>query len=555
MVNFIRKSFKTKMVLIISISIFLSGVGISALILKAQYDSQLAQMKIDGLNIAKITAQNIESISIGSNEEKVQKIVEQLGTSNGIQYIALIDTNMIDVIDSQKEEIGKSFADDESTIETIRDKKESTSFYVDPTGAKVLDIQVPVNFNAGDNKIASLDVGISMNNLYDSIYKSIINSCILTIGLIIVFSIIPVVIINAIVVKPLRDGVKLATSIADKDLSLAISSKSEDEVGSIIHSIEQAKNNLKDIISEAQSSSTEVTSASEILYLSLDNIISKTQHMTGFVDDMNKNVQENIHIINEAHAEIEEIALNSNKTKKISMEVSNFMKDVNQSAEIGKNSIQEIIDTISEIDDSSKNVTSYIIELENETIKIGDIINTITEISEQTNLLALNASIEAARAGEAGKGFAVVADEVKKLAEESGQALRGINELTKNIQNKTQKVVEMVGITTHKICTGVTQSNVAGNNIDKIIKNVDSVQNSVSTISEMTVEQSKSIKNVQEFMDKIISKAKVNSEKSEKMTTDIEEQMSEFEEINTISNELENMAVNLTALVNEFKIY
>jgi len=75
-----------------------------------------------------------------------------------------------------------------------------------------------------------------------------------------------------------------------------------------------------------------------------------------------------------------------------------------------------------------------------------------------------------------------------------------------------------------------------------------------SPISEMTVEQSKSIKNVQEFMDKIISKAKVNSEKSEKMTTDIEEQMSEFEEINTISNELENMAVNLTALVNEFKI-
>ena len=188
-------------------------------------------------------------------------------------------------------------------------------------------------------------------------------------------------------------------------------------------------------------------------------------------------------------------------------------------------------------------------------MKIGDIVNIITEISEQTNLLALNASIEAARAGEAGKGFAVVADEVKKLAEQSGQSLKGIIELTKNIQNKTQKAVEMVTITTDKIGIGVTQSNIAGNNINKIIENVDSVENSISMISEMTVTQSESIKNVQEFMEKIISTAKVNSEKAQEMNADIEEQMSEFEEINSISNELENMSIKLTALVNEFKVF
>ena len=190
-----------------------------------------------------------------------------------------------------------------------------------------------------------------MNNLYDSIYKSIINSCILTIGLIIVFSIIPVVIINAIVVKPLRDGVKLATSIADKDLSLAISSKSEDEVGSIIHSIEQAKNNLKDIISEAQSSSTEVTSASEILYLSLDNIISKTQHMTGFVDDMNKNVQENINTINEANAKYRRNCFKSEKSEKMTTDIEEQMSEF------------EEINTISnELENMAVNLTALVNE-------------------------------------------------------------------------------------------------------------------------------------------------------------------------------------------------
>jgi len=47
---------------------------------------------------------------------------------------------MVDVIDSQKEEIGKSFADDKETIETIKGKEASTSFYIDPIGSNVLDI-------------------------------------------------------------------------------------------------------------------------------------------------------------------------------------------------------------------------------------------------------------------------------------------------------------------------------------------------------------------------------------------------------------------------------
>ena len=60
--------------------------------------------------------------------------------------------------------------------------------------------------------------------------------------------------------------------------------------------------------------------------------------------------------------------------------------------------------------------------------------DTIASISEQTNLLALNAAIEAARAGEQGKGFAVVAEEVKKLAEQSSEAVKSIQETIIEVQ-------------------------------------------------------------------------------------------------------------------------
>ncbi len=83
-----------------------------------------------------------------------------------------------------------------------------------------------------------------------------------------------------------------------------------------------------------------------------------------------------------------------------------------------------------------------ILRLSDRSSEIGRIVETITGISSQTNLLALNAAIEAARAGEQGKGFAVVAEEIRKLAMQSQQASRDIEELIGEVLGDTRQAVE-----------------------------------------------------------------------------------------------------------------
>lgn len=152
---------------------------------------------------------------------------------------------------------------------------------------------------------------------------------------------------------------------------------------------------------------------------------------------------------------------------------------------------------LNDLDEINKQTTDAVDEIARQTdqtnesaAKIQEVTSLISSIAEETNLLSLNASIEAARAGEAGRGFAVVAEEIGKLAEQSNQSAKQIEDIIaqlvadssrsvrtmETVREITSRQSEDIGKTNEafgKITEGIAASNACVSNISNQMRDMD----------------------------------------------------------------------------------
>jgi methyl-accepting chemotaxis protein len=246
---------------------------------------------------------------------------------------------------------------------------------------------------------------------------------------------------------------RIATSIAEGDLSIAINTKSSDR-GSLLTEMKQMRNSLVDIVSQVRRGTHTITTASREIAAGNTDLSSRTELQAS-------SLEKTASAMEELTSTVKQNADNAREANQLAATASDVARK-------GGEVVSQVVGTMGEINSSAS--------------KIADIIGVIDGIAFQTNILALNAAVEAARAGEQGRGFAVVASEVRNLAQRSAAAAKEIKTL--------------IGDSVEKIGRGSKLVGEAGVTMEEVVDSVKRVTDIMSDIAAASAEQSAGIEQV-----------------------------------------------------------
>lgn len=356
-------------------------------------------------------------------------------------------------------------------------------------------------------------------------------------------------------IKRLKLTVRILNAISQGDLTSEVPSvKSKDEVGQLLASLGDMLQHLKALIVKVSEASDFVSQASQHLALSTEQTTKAAEQISNEMQLAALGADRQKASLDSASVSINEIATGMKQTAAVIQDMAEFSIKVNQNANAGKQIVKETVNQMQLINDTVEQTAHVIEQLDYKSSQINQIVTIITELANQTHLLALNAAIEAARAGEHGAGFSVVAQEVRKLADQSLASTEQIRTLIEVLQQEAEQAVTSMNQGTIIVQQGmsyVTQSGAVFNDIVGAIGDLSEQSQEISAIVEEVHANTDEMVHVMDQISVITVEA---SNRSQIVTTEIEEQTSSMEEVSAAAAQLGNMSTELQQLIERFKL-
>jgi methyl-accepting chemotaxis protein len=575
------KSIRSKLILVYSLVfvIVFTSILSASLILSKSNLSEMAtynlQNKISGdLNsIKKIINDNYGTLQYsngdllkenGESLYQESQLIDKMGEELDIVITIFkkegddfqrITTNIID--DNGKRAVGTMLGKDSAAYDPIMNqiKYEGEANIL---GYDYLTVYEPIV--KGNDTIGIIFVGVSKARVNEIINKSLRNySTLLTLLLVtmLVIAIIITILIANNITKPMNDLSKVASTLAQGDLTLSPNIKllsDKTEIGQFANQFNNMRIELQSLIGKIKLISDNMYNSSEQLAMTSDTIANSSIEASKNVEEISKGATDQAQNTENGTEQVVVLGTIVDDNSKLLIKAKDTVGTLSAISNEGQRTIGALSKTTEENLEVGNYIQSQFKLMENSSNKIASASELILSIADQTNLLALNAAIEAARAGDAGKGFAVVADEVRKLAESSRESSEEIGAIIKELIENTRNASDLIQKSSDhllKQSEAVTHTEKAFNNIYTVLGELEDNILSVDVSSKEMIANKERILDV---MQNLAAIAEENAASSEEVSSTVHEIMDAIKSIAKSSKSLSSISKDLQEQTAKFTV-
>ncbi len=369
--------------------------------------------------------------------------------------------------------------------------------------------------------------GMNMVALQADMHRSEVASAGYAIGILAVLSITIGFFIKTIT-SPIKRTVRAMQTLSkgEGDLTQRLPEEGSKELVLLSRYFNQFVASVQGIMLSISDAGSQVSSAANQLSNSVHHIDDSLNQQQSDVDMLATAMTEML-------ATVEEVAARTVEANDASRLAA---QEANHSHKIIDKNVQEANELAEQIQSASQVVQKLASDARN----VDTVLEVIRGVAEQTNLLALNAAIEAARAGEQGRGFAVVADEVRSLSLRTHESTLEIQNIVEKLQVGAENVVKVMDQGTAKATNASELSSQAGEALNKINKEVHTIEEMNQHIATAAEEQTVTVNDINRNVVSLSDMASTVSGESTQMASS--------------SKELGRVSDDLMAMINRFKL-
>ncbi|WP_027092315.1 methyl-accepting chemotaxis protein [Cohnella thermotolerans] len=245
--------------------------------------------------------------------------------------------------------------------------------------------------------------------------------------------------------RPLVELTRAAREAADGNLSLQVRvGRSNDELAMLSLAFDDMLKRLVAIINGIRDNSRQADQHAAELQDAIGEAASRIEQMSHQAEAIEGGTQRQSASALAMRLSVEQLSAAAEEASGQAEGARERARAMNAAVAESETAIRTVVEGMRQLAELNREALTVVRRLNEYAERIGSISDVVGDFAEETQLLALNASIEAARAGEEGKGFAVVAQAVKKLAVQSGGAVRDIRELIASIRSEVASVVRHI---------------------------------------------------------------------------------------------------------------